>query len=490
MKRLIFAAFSISVAWMGVSASGSAQTPASAKMSGALADRLNAASTGDNIRVIIEFETLAQSQDAMAPSASLTARAAAIEAARNALMQSGALSGVSSARMSDGVKRTYDYTPYIAFEGSRLEIEAFAQSENVKRIVIDEAVPPTLLTSTAVINAPPVWAQGFDGAGQAVAILDTGVDRSHSFFGGRVVAEACFSSNSPANAATTVCPNGQETQIGAGAGVHCSLSIRGCDHGTHVAGIAAGNEASALDGVAKGAPIIALQVFSRFDSAIDCLGNPPCALSFESDQIAALDHLLSLSGQMTIAAANMSLGGGQFTAACPSAPQAQSINNLKNAGVAVAIASGNNGFANALSTPACIPSAVSVGSTTDFSDVVSGFSNSASFLDLLAPGETIESSVPGNSFANENGTSMAAPHVAGAIAVLRQARPSATVDEIENALKNTGEMISDPKNGIAKPRIDLQAALNALGPAPATVQLVVVPLNGFTVIPINIPTSI
>ena len=473
MKRLIFAAFSISVAWMGVSAPGSAQTPASAKMSGALADRLNAASTGDNVRVIIEFETLVQSQDAMAPSASLTARAAAIEAARNALMQSGALSGVSSARMSDGVKRTYDYTPYIAFEGSRLEIEAFS-----------------LLTSTAVINAPPVWAQGFDGAGQAVAILDTGVDRSHSFFGGRVVAEACFSSNSPANAATTVCPNGQETQIGAGAGVHCSLSITGCDHGTHVAGIAAGNEASELDGVAKGAPIIALQVFSRFDSAIDCRGNPPCVRSFQSDQIAALDHLLSLNGQMTIAAANMSLGGGQFTAACPSAPQAQSINNLKNAGVAVAISSGNNGFANAISSPACIPSAISVGSTTDFSDVVSGTSNSASFLDLLAPGETIESSVPGNSFANFNGTSMAAPHVAGAIAVLRQARPNATVDEIENTLKNTGEMISDPKNGIAKPRIDLQAALNALGPAPATVQLVVVPLNGFTVIPINTSANI
>ena len=123
------------------------------------------------------------------------------------------------------------------------------------------------------------------------------------------------------------------------------------------------------------------------------------------------------------------------------------------------IASGNNGFIDGISSPACISTAISVGAT-DKSDVVAGYSNSASFLDLLAPGSAINSSVPGGGFATWNGTSMATPHVAGAWAVIKSQQLNASVDDVLNALVNTAVPILDGRNGITKPRIDVEASLN------------------------------
>jgi subtilisin family serine protease len=127
--------------------------------------------------------------------------------------------------------------------------------------------------------------------------------------------------------------------------------------------------------------------------------------------------------------------------------------------------------------PACVSSAISVGNTTK-TDVVSSGSNSAFFLSLLAPGTDIVSALPGNRIGPLTGTSMAAPHVAGAFALLRQAKPSASVGEILSALQSTGVAITDTRNNITKPRMNVKAAFDALGGSTAT--WVLVPGGGFT----------
>jgi hypothetical protein len=80
----------------------------------------------------------------------------------------------------------------------------------------------------------------------------------------------------------------------------------------------------------------------------------------------------------------------------------------------------------------------------------------------LAPGSSINSTIPGGGYAIYNGTSMAAPHVAGAWALIRSAVPDASVDMVLNALKTTGVLITDYRNGIQKPRIDVYAAVQSL----------------------------
>ena len=187
-----------------------------------------------------------------------------------------------------------------------------------------------------------------------------------------------------------------------------------------------------------------------------------------SDILLALQHVLQLHQDgKAIAAVNMSLGGGEHFSAseCDSnfAALKTAIDDLRAAGIATIVSSGNDGFSNALGAPACISSAISVGATSK-SNVVASFSNSASFLDLLAPGVSINSTIPGGGHASFNGTSMAAPHVAGAWAVLKAAKPSATVSDIFNALQTTGAAILDARNSIIKPRIQVDAALAALGP--------------------------
>ena len=101
---------------------------------------------------------------------------------------------------------------------------------------------------------------------------------------------------------------------------------------------------------------------------------------------------------------------------------------------------------------------MTVGSTTK-ADQVSSFSNHAALVELMAPGSNILAAVPGGR-ARKNGTSMATPHVAGAWAILKQGKPSASVSEVLTALACTGVPVS--RAGITKPRIDVLAALNVL----------------------------
>jgi len=317
-----------------------------------------------------------------------------------------------------------------------------------------------LMNSTPLINADDAQNQGFSGGGQTIAILDSGVDIDHPFFTGRIVEGACFSQN--------LCPNGVTASTALNSGNNCSTTRinDGCDHGTHVAGIAAGKGTDVM-GVAPDANIIAVQVFSAESCQTSNTGL--CLIAWDDDILAALEHVYQLKDRYNIASVNMSLGGDQFFSTCDSQNSATTtvINNLRSAGIATVIASGNEYFSNSTGSPGCISSAITVGSTTSSTtrqyviDRESDFSNAANWVDIFAPGQLIFSSVSDGRYEQSQGTSMAAPQVAGAWAVLKNKKASATVSEIESVLKSTGKAIST-RSGGTKPRIDVNAALNQL----------------------------
>ena len=344
--------------------------------------------------------------------------------------------------------------------------ELTAASLYVEKITEDGLSAPAAAQSVPLTQTPPGGTGGFDGTGWMVAILDTGVDTTHPFIGRKVVEAACYSSTVK-NTSTTLCPNGQEQQIGPGSGVNCLIDT--CWHGTHVAGIVAGNGGGvALSGIAPGAEIMAIQVFSRFDNAADCHGAAPCVLAWDSDLIAALERVYALRDTHRFAAANLNLsGGGLSSASCDGEPIKKIIDNLRSVGIATVAAAGNDSATGAMSFPACVSTTVSVGSLNKNGDL-SDFSNISALTSLLAPGEAITSSIPHSAYAAVNGTSMAAASVAGAWALLRQAAPGASVDQILAALQSTGLSVTDTRSAgsVTKPSAHVVQALSSLGAAP------------------------
>ncbi|MFD1546141.1 S8 family serine peptidase [Nonomuraea guangzhouensis] len=363
--------------------------------------------------------------------------------------------------------------PLITLHVDQAGLDRLSKLPSVVSVTEDKPVRPVLAESIPLIGADKTRAAGKTGAGAVVAVLDTGVAVNHPFLKDRVLEEACFSPIDADYGSTSLCPDGTAEQEGPGAADSdqgpCADVALDCDHGTHVAGIAVGNGTGVTGappaGVAPGAEIVAIQVFSKFSSEDLCgAGAAPCVLSFTSAQLAGLEKVLELKDAgVPLVAANLSLGGGQYTAACDGDPRKTVIDSLRAAGVATVVAAGNDGFGAAVAAPACVSSAITVGATTD-QDGVAAFSNRGTLLDLFAPGVSIVSSVPGGKWASLSGTSMAAPHVTGALAVLRQAMPDATLAQLETALKTTGKAIA--YNGVTTPRIQVDAAVLGKSPDP------------------------
>ncbi|WP_336207541.1 S8 family peptidase [Nonomuraea sp. LPB2021202275-12-8] len=308
-------------------------------------------------------------------------------------------------------------------------IRAAGPLAGVAKIWLDRKVRPVLETSVPQISAPEAWAAGFDGTGTTVAVLDTGVDAAHPDLAGKVADRRDFTGENAAGD-----PHG---------------------HGTHVAGTVAGTGAASegrSKGVAPGASIVDGRVLG---------GDGSGQLSWIIDGMewAAADKRAGI--------VNMSLGspdsGGPLTAA---------VSELsRQYGTLFVVAAGNDGCDGCVGTPGDAPEALTVGAV-DRDDQLAVFSNRGPIPadlavkpDVTAPGVSITAARSGGTTQDQpyvamSGTSMATPHVAGAAALLSQARPGITGPELKSLLTGTAKPGADiPVDSQGAGRIDVAAAL-------------------------------
>ena len=415
----------------GPSPERSGETGTPADTPGSASEVLQKAERRGSVRVIVGLRT------DFTPEGRLSRPQA--EDQRNAIENAG--DGLLAELAGTGYQtlREYETVPYVALNLTPAALRAVQDSPRATTVQEDVAVPADLAQSTPKVQAPTMWANNLTGGGKTIAVLDTGVDRFHPFLGGRVVEEACYSSSSN-------CPNGTKTQTGTNSAAPCTYASDGCRHGTHVAGIAAG-QGSNFSGVAPNANIMAVQVFSRFTGSVcNTAAEDPCTRTYTSDQIAGLERVYQLRNTRSFAAVNMSLGGGRYFSSCDTDSRKAIIDNLRAAGIATVVSSGNDGYTDSVGAPACISTAVTVGSTTK-QDTLAVDSNMSTMVDLLAPGDSINSSVPGGGFAFFSGTSMAAPHVAGAWALLEEQNPAKSWYDILFSLYLRGTDVTDTRPG-------------------------------------------
>ena len=235
----------------------------------------------------------------------------------------------------------------------------------------------------------------------------------------------------------------------------------GNGHGTHVAGtIGALDNASGVVGVAPGARLWAVRV-------LDSNGSGSW-----SSVICGIDYVASKAS--TIEVANMSLGGPGNVGSCTDGGMREAICNATSAGVTFVVAAGNDSSDTATQAPAAYPEVITVSALADFDGVPGGlgspncrndvddsfanFSNFGDEVDIIAPGVCITSTWNDGSLATISGTSMAAPHVAGAAALYKQYYPQAGPEDVKSALINTGSYdwnASDDQDGIQEPLLDI-----------------------------------
>jgi len=296
-----------------------------------------------------------------------------------------------------------------------------------------------------------VWKSGYNGSGKTIAIIDTGVDNySNLFLYNKVVNEACFDYMGG-------CDNGQTQQYGAGSGKPC-VGSSNCSHGTFVAGIAAGINTDPLSllfhpyapssGVAKSSDIISIRVGHLSYNQSNCDPHPvPCVLSSAWDFKLALEYVYSLRNSYDITSVNYSWGFSEHSSTCDAADSNvfNAINNLRNVGIATVVSTGNSGLNGKVSWPSCKSNVIRVGAARAAYgryDTIEGYSNYWPGNTLFAIG-CVDSSIPGG-WSYGCGTSYAAPHVAGAFAVMKEKYPNDSVDSIYNRLWNTSKSLRNP----------------------------------------------
>lgn len=365
--------------------------------------------------------------------------------------------------------KTFRTLPYVAATVDRDQLLSLMTASDVASVSLvrrerklenAQALEKAQITAAqASVDIAGAWAKGYDGSGYAVAVIDDGFNVNHPMLVGKNVGDACFSSDFGSTTKNN-CPNGITPQIGNGAASNCGSGR--CQHGTHVASIAVGNDGTNF-GIARGAKLVPIDVFSTDTDPADCGDEPvPCELTDSEAVLTALDYVNEHATELKIAAVNLSLGGAPRDGYCDDDPRKSVIDMLRQKGIAVAAAASNDGLTGKVSAPACISSAFGVGAT-DNGTTVASFSNFASILDFMAPGVSVPgANSTGSGLVTKSGTSMASPHVAGAWAVLRSAFPTADFTLMETALKQTGVPITRGDTKIYVPKIQVASAISRL----------------------------
>lgn len=339
-----------------------------------------------------------------------------------------------ASRFRDAVLTTSDSDPT-----GRHTTATTGMAADVERIVLDRRLEVSLAQSVPQIGAPQAWESGHTGEGITVAVLDTGVDATHPDLAGQVVAAENF--------------------VGAGEPVDDH------GHGTHVASTVAGTGAASdgrFTGVAPDADLLSGKVCTAD-------GQCPTSAIMAGMQWAAVDQDADV--------VNMSLGGGPTDG---TDPLSLLVNQLSaETGTLFVIAAGNSGGDGAWRTvgsPAAADSALAVGAV-DKSDQMTEFSSPGPRLgdhgfkpEIVAPGKFIIASRAegtsagfpvGESHIALSGTSMATPHVAGAAALLAQARPGLTRAELKDALVSTATDLDNRAFQQGTGRVEVPAAISS-----------------------------
>src|SRR3989338_7981526 len=277
------------------------------------------------------------------------------------------------------------------------EIESI-EEVRVRKVFLQESVPLINATPTYLLQVNGI---NLTGKGQTICIIDSGVNYSHPDIG------ECWGNNS-ANSNCKIW----------GGRDYCAdddtcttedddpLDVLG--HGTHVTGIVAAN--GSINGVAPESRIIIQKVCNSTGSCFD-------------DAIKkGIDWCVNNASLYNISVISMSLGGGLYSNYCNSDPLAANINNAFANNIPVVIASGNEGSTTQISAPACVENATAIGAIRK-NDVTIDYNRNSLVL-LLTPGVSINStyltSLSSTGYVSLSGTSMATPHLSGAIALIKQ----------------------------------------------------------------------
>lgn len=334
---------------------------------------------------------------------------------------------------------------------SAFNLEALARNPNVVAVDLDELLAPAMADEAAAAGvygiSGSLHSQGHDGDGMMIGFIDSGIVSStsgdHDSMVGKWTYEFCDTN-------VGHCPLGDGST---GAGAAFPVNCTGNGHGTHVGSIALSNNAT-YKGWAPDADGIMANVFAN--TVNGCRATTSAILD-------ALDwyiNNINASGQWTpngkpIAAINLSIAGSTTYAdvnACSAASGYASfqskISTLRSKGVSVVIAAGNDSATNGMSFPACVNESFSVGNANEAGGL-SPSTNVSPYTDVHGWGHSIlGADYPGTfGYYAATGTSSAAPGVASVLTLLREAQPTSTVTQREDAVEHVGAVIADSRTG-------------------------------------------